>query len=290
MNRRMNLLPAAIFYTLCFSWLSTSLSTAEEVRLLKDVPYKSANATEYEAQRCKLDLYLPKGAKEFATIVWFHGGGLTGGDKAGEYVGKLGSRFAGEGIAVASVNYRLSPQVKFPAYIDDAAAAVSFVRREIVQHGGSPQRIFVSGHSAGGYLTAMIGTDPQYLAKYDLKLADLAGLIPVSGQMITHSAVRAERGIPRTRPIIDEAAPAYHVAKDAPPFLVVAGGEDLPARAEESRYFVAAIKAAGHKDATYLEVEGRNHGTIGNRLGEPGDTVAAAIIEFIKLRHRPMSP
>jgi acetyl esterase/lipase len=213
---------------------------------------------------------------------------LQGGDKVG--AGTLGRRFAAEGIAVASVNYRLSPQVKFPAYIDDAAAACAFVRREVARYGGSPHRVFVSGHSAGGYLTAMIGVDPQYLSRYDMKPSDLAGLLPVSGQMITHSTVRSERGIARARPIIDEAAPAYHVTPNAPPLLAIAGGADLPTRAEENRYFVAAMKAAGHNDATYLEFAGRNHGSIANRLGEPGDEVANAILEFIARKKRNSVP
>ena len=256
------------------------------VRLLKDLPYKADDQTDYERQRCKLDLYLPEEGKGFPTIVWFHGGGIHIGDKAGNVALALGQRFAGEGIAVASVNYRLHPKVKYPAYIEDAAAAFAFVRREIVKYGGSPKRVFISGHSAGGYLTAMIGIDGRYLGQHGLKLGDIAGLMPVAGQMITHSTVREERGISGTRPIIDEAAPAYHVREDAPPFLNIVGSRDSPARAEENRYFVAAMKAAGHKDVTYLEVEGRTHDTLVSRIGEPDDAVAKAMTSFIR-RIRP---
>ena len=199
---------------------------------------------------------------------------------------KFGQRFADAGIGVASVNYRLHPEVQFSAYVEDAAAAVAFVRRTISKHGGSPDCIFVSGHSAGGYLTTMVGVDNRYLAKHSLSLGSIAGLIPVSGQMVTHSTVRAERGIPRSRPIIDAAAPAYHVGQDVSPLLAVVGGQDLPARAEESRYFVAAMKAAGHKDVNYLEVAGRTHATIANQIGEPNDVAADAMIEFIERRCR----
>lgn len=255
---------------------------AEDVRVIKDVCYRPQGETEYERQRCKLDLYLPTDGNDFATIVWFHGGGIQSGDKAGEIAHSLGKRFASLGIAVASVNYRLSPDVQYPAYIDDAAAAFAFVHREIVRYGGSQKRVFLSGHSAGGYLTAMVGIDGKYIAKHRLRSEDIAGLLPVAGQMITHSTVRKERGIPRTRPIIDEAAPAYHVRADAPPFLNIVGSQDLPARAEENHYFVAAMKAAGHEDVTYLEVEGRNHGTVASRMGEADDAVAQAIMAFIQ--------
>jgi acetyl esterase/lipase len=265
---------------------STGAEPADEIRCLKDLPYKTNAETQYERDRCKLDLYLPAKGEEFATVVWFHGGNIQAGDKAGDIAVVFARRFAGEGIAVASVNYRLHPKVHYPAYIEDAAAAFAFVRREIVKHGGSADRVFISGHSAGGYLTAMVGMDGRYLSAHGLKPADVAGLMPVAGQMITHSTVREERGIPKTQPVIDEAAPAYHARADAPPLLNMVGSQDLPARAEENRYFVAAMKAAGHQDVTYLEVEGRNHGTVASRVGDPDDVVAKAMISFIE-RLRP---
>jgi acetyl esterase/lipase len=257
-----------------------SLASAE-VRTVRDVAYKTAAKTEYEQQRCKLDLYLPEKATGFPTIVWFHGGGLQTGDKASEIAVKVGQRFAGNGIAVASVNYRLSPKVYFPEYIDDAAAAVAFVHQTISQHGGSPERIFVSGHSAGGYLTAMVGLDARYLQRHGLTPQQLAGCMPVSGQMITHSTIRRERGLD-ARPLIDEAAPAWHVSANAPPFLCIAGGDDLPTRAEENRYFAAAMKLAGHQNTTYAEFAGRTHNTVASQMNEPDDAVAQKMLEFIK--------
>jgi acetyl esterase/lipase len=159
----------------------------------------------------------------------------------------LAKRFASEGVAVVLVSYRLSPKVKCPTYIEDAAAAVAWTLQNISKYKGDPAKVFISGHSAGGYLVGMIGLDEQYLAKHDLSPAKLAGLIPIAGQMVTHSTVRAEQGISEKRPVIDEFAPAYHVRKDAPPCLCIAGEHDAPARAEENIYFVAAMKAVGHK-------------------------------------------
>jgi acetyl esterase/lipase len=259
---------------------------AEAIRCLRDLPYQADGQTDYQRQRCKLDLYLPANGESFETIIWFHGGGLKSGDKTSDIAVAVAERFASEGIAVAAVNYRLNPQVHYPAYIEDAAAAFAFVHREILKYGGSPDRILISGHSAGGYLTAMLGLDDRYLARHNLKPSDIAGLMPVSGQMVTHSTVREERGIDSTRPIIDDAAPAYHVHPRAPPFLNIVGSQDLPARAEENRYFVAAMKAAGHQDVTYMEVAGRDHSTIANRIAQSDDAVAKAMIDFIN-RRRP---
>ena len=276
MNR---LLPVSFAVAWCL--LSFACAADEDRLLRKDIPYKPAAKTDYEIERCKFDLYLPEDAKDFPTLVWFHGGGLEGGDKTGGFAPAFGRRMADDGVAVASVNYRLHPKVQFPAYVEDAAAAVAFVRKEMPKFGGS-ERIFVSGHSAGGYLTAMIGSDEQFLGQHGLKPTDLAGLLPISGQMITHSTVRVERNISKTQPLIDAAAPAWHVEKPSPPWLVIACSNDLPARAEESRYFVAALKAAKHPDATYLEFAGRDHGSIADHLPERDDVVAAAMLKFIR--------
>ena len=258
----------------------------DSFQVISDVAYKKQGKTDYEKERCKLDLYLPSGQKDFATLLWFHGGSLEKGDKAGDIAALGAKRLAGDGIAVVPVNYRLSPKVNYPAYIDDAAASFAWVYKNIKKHGGDPKNVFISGHSAGGYLVAMLAMDPRYLKKYGLELDAIAGVIPVSGQMITHATVRKERGVSGTTPIIDEAAPSYHARKDTPPFLAIFGSNDLPARAAENMYFTAAMKAAGHKEIKHLEVEGRNHGTIANKLPEKDDRVALAITAFVKKYRR----
>lgn len=268
------------------SWLFVSASAvasahAANVRVIADEAYKPGGATAYERERCTLDWYLPEGKPGFPTMVWFHGGGLQNGHKADNDAVGLAKRFAGDGIAVVSVNYRLSPQAKYPAYVEDAAAAVAHVRKQVGSHGGSENLVFVSGHSAGGYLTAMTGMDAKYLKAHGLDDNAIAGYLPVSGQMITHSTVRGERGIERSQPVIDEAAPSFHARPDAAPFLCIVGSDDLPGRSEENRYFVAAMKAAGHPQARFAEFAERDHSTIANRIGLADDAVAQTMISFI---------
>jgi acetyl esterase/lipase len=258
-----------------------ALAETASVRLLSNDPYKPDGKTEYERERCTIDWYLPEGRPGFPTLVWFHGGGLTNGHKADDIAAGLAKRFASEGIAVASANYRLSPKAMYPAYIEDAAVAVAYVHKRVASHGGSKNLVFVSGHSAGGYLTAMLGVDSKYLAAHGLDDSAIAGYLPVSGQMITHSTVRGERGIERSQPVIDEAAPAFHSRAGAAPFLCLVGSNDLPARAEQNRYFVAAMKAAEHPICRYQEFQGRDHSTIANRTAEADDAVAGAMKSFI---------
>ncbi|MFT3948359.1 MAG: alpha/beta hydrolase [Agriterribacter sp.] len=232
---------------------------AQQYNTERDISYydESDNKKDaYIASQCKLDIYYPKDKKDFATIVWFHGGGITAGSK------ELPKALMDKGYAVVGVGYRLSPKVKAPAYIEDAAAAIAWVFNNIGRYGGNTKLIFVSGHSAGGYLGMMVGLDKKYLAKYSIDANNIAGLIPFSGQAITHFTIRKERSIKETQPIIDEYAPLYHVRSDAPPFILITGDKEMEllGRYEENAYLARMMKLAGHKKTKLYELEGFDHG------------------------------
>ena len=222
-----------------------------------DIPYYEAKSKDaYQNERCVLDIYYPENKKDFATIVWFHGGGITGGNK------EIPDALKNKGYAIIGVNYRLSPKVKAPKYIEDSAAAVAWVFNNISKYGGDPDKVFVSGHSAGGYLAAMIGLDKKWLKTYNIDANKIAGLIPFSAQTITHFTVRAEKGIPEKQPTIDEYAPLFHVRSDAPPMLLITGDRELEilGRYEENAYLMRMMKVSGHKETRLFELDGYNHG------------------------------
>lgn len=125
--------------------------------------------------------------------------------------------FMNQGFAVVAVNYRLSPKAKNPAYTDDAAAAVAWTCKHIEEYGGSPKRVFVTGHSAGGYLTLMVGLDKSYLRKYGVDADSIAAYLPISGQTVTHFTIRKERALPEGIPVIDRYAPCNKARKNTPP-------------------------------------------------------------------------
>ncbi len=260
---------------------------ADGVRVLTDIAYKSGAAlTDYERQRCKLDVYLPATGKNFATLVWFHGGGVQKGEKVGtpEDTVKtplIARSFARAGIAVVVPNYRLSGQAKFPAYIEDSAAAVAWAQAHMTQHGADPAKLFIGGHSAGGYLAFMLGMDVRYLGAVGVKPAAIAGYIPVSGQTMTHYTVREERGLPKNTVTADAAAPVHFTRKDTPPMLVLYADRDMVARAEENAYFVAMMQGAGNKGVVGKMIADRNHGTIASKLADGTDPGRAALLEFI---------
>ncbi len=231
----------------------------ENYHFLTEVLYREGQPITAEMnQRCRLDVYFPTQHPPFPTVVWFHGGGLTSGERS------IPLQLRRQGIAVVDVNYRLSPGAKSPAYIEDAAAAVAWTMKNIAKYGGSPDKVFVSGHSAGAYLTLMLGLDKHWLAAEGVDANRIAGLIPLSPQVITHLAIREERGIDDKQPIVDEFAPLFHVRKDAPPILDITGDreKEMLGRYEENAYFWRMMKLVGQKDITLHEMQGYDHGSM----------------------------
>lgn len=241
----------------CAQLAAGETSADDKYRTVINIPYRTGEGlTDYMKERCRLDVYCPTEAKGFSTVVWFHGGGLKAGKRS------VPKQLMEQGIAVVAVNYRLHPKVKAPAYIEDAAASVAWTIRNIEKYGGSAKRVFVSGHSAGGYLTSMVGLDKRWLAAHQIDADEIAGLIPFSGHTITHFTVRAERGIDGKQPIIDDMAPLFHVRKDAPPLLLITGDRELEmlGRYEENAYLWRMMQVVEHPDTELFELDGFNHG------------------------------
>jgi acetyl esterase/lipase len=255
-----NIFTAFFVSFLAFSGIAKT-TEAGQYQLVSNILYRdSATADSYVLERCRLDLYYPKAVKKYKTVVWFHGGGLTSGNKF------IPEQLQDQGFAVVAVNYRLYPKVKSPVYIDDAAAAVAWVFNNIDDFGGDNTRIFVSGHSAGGYLTSMIGLDKSYLKNYDIDADSIAALIPFSGHAITHFTVRAERGIDGTQVVVDKLAPIHHIRKDAPPVILITGDREMEmlGRYEENAYMYRMMKVIGHENTSLYELDGFNHGEMAN--------------------------
>ena len=249
---------------------SLNLIAQGQYSIKENILYYGETEDNYVKERCTLDLYYPRDQKNFPTIVWFHGGGLKRGNK------NIAERLKNQGIAIVSANYRFYPEVNTRQVITDAAAAVAWTFKSIEKYGGDKNLIFVSGHSAGGYLTSMIGLDKSWLNKFEIDANKIAGLIPFSGHTITHFTVREEMGIAESQPIIDEMAPLFHVRDDAPPFIMITGNRELEllGRYEENAYMMRMMKVAGHKKTQLLELDGYGHG-----MAEPANPL---LVKFVK--------
>lgn len=158
------------------------------------------------------------------------------------------------------------PHVKIDECLDDCAAAVAWVFNNIAKYGGDSQKIFLSGHSAGGYITTMLGLDKTWLDKYHVDANHIAGLIPFSGQMISHFAYRKMNGIDNLQPTIDKYAPLYHVRKDAAPLVLITGDRNIElfGRYEENAYMWRMMNLVGRPDTELYEIGGHDHGAMGH--------------------------
>ena len=130
--------------------------------------------------RQKLDLYIPDGLKAPAPVIlFFYGGSWQGGSK--DYYRAFGEAFASKGIVVAVADYRVYPQVKYPAFVDDGAQAFRFVHDHIGAEGGDPNRVFLAGHSAGAYIAVMLDSDLSYLKSAGVDPSEVHGVIGIAG-------------------------------------------------------------------------------------------------------------
>ena len=226
-----------------------------EYKIESGIPYHS-DAGEYAAERCVLDFYYPADLKDFPTVVWFHGGGLEGGQK------EIPAGLKDSGIGIIGVNYRLLPKADVKDIIDDAAAAVAWAFKEVASRGGDPDGIFVAGHSAGGYLIDMIVLDKHWLEKYGIDADQIAGAFPYSAQKMTHYNVRKGMGIGPLQVIADENAPIFHARELPMPMVVLSGDREMElyGRYEEQAYFWRMMKLVGNENVFLYEFDGFDHG------------------------------
>lgn len=253
----MNKIPGVLIAILLCVTASAQRGPKTDYNTVCDIQYHTS-VSPYADERCILDIYYPEGLKDYPTVVWFHGGGIEGGKKF------IPDALRNKGMAVVAVNYRLLPKVDVREVIDDAAAAVAWTFDNIETYGGSKGKVFLSGHSAGGYLIDMVVLDKSYLAKYGIDADSVAGAFPFSAQVVTHFNVRKLMGIDELHPVIDETAPLYVMRKLEMPFFVMSGDRELElfGRYEEQAYFWRMMKLLGNEKIFLYEFDGFDHGNM----------------------------
>lgn len=196
--------------------------------------------------RLKLDVWVPnrRSSEPLPVVVFFYGGGWVAGERA-EY-GFAGRAFAARGFVTVIPDYRLVPEVRFPAFVEDGARAMRWVRDHIAEFGGDPHRINVSGHSAGSYIGAMLSLDRHFLrdAGVDPSIVRSAALLsgPYDFYPFTEQRGRDALGA-WPRPL--ETQPIHFVRRDAPPMLLMHGTADTVVRPRNSERLAAELTAAG---------------------------------------------
>lgn len=237
----------------------------------------------YNSYDQKLDLILPDSDKFDAVFIYFHGGGLVKGKKNPN--ARYAEYLASHNVAVATANYRMYPDAKFPEFIEDAADCVAWVKAHIAEYGAC-DKIFVGGSSAGGYLSMMLCFDEKYLSKHNIKPTDLAGFYHDAGQPTSHFNVLKFSGLDSRRVIIDETAPLYfigHNGNDCPPMHILVSDQDMENRYEQTMLVLSTLKHFGY-DMSKISHDVL-HGTHCHQVGlvdENGESVfGKMILSFI---------
>jgi len=236
----------------------------------------------------RLDLYCPAAGTAAPTLLFFHGGVWQQGDKS--HYRNIGEAFAARGILTAVVNYRLTPAVRHPEHVRDAARAVAWIMRHAAEYGGRPDRIVLSGHSAGGHLVTLLVFDPRYLRAEGLAPEQLAGVVPCSGIFDLTWPIddTPEGGFVRfihppfgeSTALLEDASPIRHLRPTQMPLLVVLAGNDYRDMRAQSRRFVDALRRTG-VPVTFETVPRREHFALVEMIGTDGDPTTELIARFV---------
>ena len=237
------------------------------------------------APREKLDIYVPDGLTAPAPVtLFFYGGNWDSGSK--ELYLAFGESFASKGFVVAIADYRLYPQVKYPTFLQDNAAAFRFVRDNAAQYGGDPGRIFLAGRSAGAYNAIMLVSDPRYLKAAGADISQVRGAIGLAGPYdflpLTDPGLIAMFG-GKARP---ETQPITYIDGKRPPMLLAAGTDDDTVLPRNSSDLAKKLKSFG-SPAELIAYAGVGH--IGIILSlAPGfrnrTTLRTDILRFVESR------
>jgi acetyl esterase/lipase len=292
---------------------AASSEKKQEVRAIRDLTYYEVR-NDPEPARHRLDVYRPVGKGPYPVLLFFHGGGWVAGSKDDVFgiygYGTIARHLAERGMVVVLPNYRLSPGVRHPEHIKDAARAFAWTLRHCKEYAGNPEELFVGGHSAGGHLAALLATDETYLKQVGCTGKAIRAVIAVSGvYRVDDFDLKLCLSGPRgafhfnldVRPsalvfgddpeALRQASPLTHVRPGLPPFLVLGAGWDYPPLRRMTKEFAAALRKAGC-EVVEKRRPGRTHETLLfdiPRLSVDRGT-ADVIVEFItQHRHASLS-
>jgi acetyl esterase/lipase len=199
--------------------------------------------------RQTLDVYVPAASSVKAPVlIFFYGGSWQTGSK--DMYRFVGQAFASAGIVTVIADYRVYPEVSFPEYVGDAAAATAWVERQVGAYGGDPHRLFIAGHSAGAQIAALLVLDPLYLAQAGVDRDNISGLIGLAGPYdflpLTDPTLRdifATGDIRRSQPIhfVDGTFPGVAV----PPAFLATGDDDHEVLPKNTARLGSALRARG---------------------------------------------
>ncbi|MFC4720941.1 alpha/beta hydrolase [Geojedonia litorea] len=255
-----------------------------QATVIKNIDY--LDAVDYGDNKDKLDIYMPANAKEVPVIVYFHGGRLLDGNK--DWAAPIAPEIVKAGIGLVSANYRLSPEVQHPAHVKDAAAATAWVLKHIAHYGGDPKKVYVGGHSAGGYLAALLALDFTYLQDHDLE-DTLAGAVIISPFLYVEETAKDRI---EWKPVFKtiwgtdpedwlKASVSPHIKPNRNNFLLIYGDADLEWRKLQVQRFAQAMKTEVNENIQMFEIPDRTHTSLVYRFEKEEELIIRLIKNFV---------
>ncbi len=243
------------------------LNFADKAYLIgeRQFAYVNKNIEFGDTDRQKLDIYWPeqKGTnaqadgKKLPVIIFYHGGSWRDGERAGYAF--LGRALASRGYVSVIADYRKTPDVTFPAFVEDAASAFVWTEKNIARYGGDSSNIFIMGHSAGAHLAMLIGLDHRYLNALGSDPSKIKGIIGLAGPYdflpFTSDAAKAALG---EWPKPEETQPITYARGDAAPMLLLSGTDDTTVYPRNGQRLKAAVTDV-NGDAEVIEYPNMDH-------------------------------
>jgi arylformamidase len=271
-------------------------------RVVMNIGY---DATAPDDHKRQLDLYLPE-RRDFATVVFIHGGGWAWGDRSQKFggadvYGNIGRFLASEGFGAAVISYRLIWKTDWRTQATDVARAVAWVEQNIASHGGDPRRIFLMGHSAGAQLALRVAIDPTWPKRAGASTGNICGVVAVSGagydmeDDVTErldgdktyynqrfgGSIKETDDDPSTRAWRHEASILHHLDVSDPPVLSVMAGQDYASIQRQMRLADERLQQLGLSRG-FVIVPNVDHEKIVLRLSKRDQTTTAPILGFLR--------
>ena len=247
------------------------------IRLVKNIEFARASGKVLRLDVTIPSAPVPAGRARRPALLQIHGGGWVIGDKREQGIPLL-THMAAQGWVGFNANYRLSPAATFPDHLVDCKRALAWIREHAAEYDIDPEFICVTGGSAGGHLTALVGTtvgDPRFQPGFETADTSVAAAVPFYGlyDLTPNGAFGADRQIYRRflEPVVmktfvaeeperfKEASPLHHVHDAVPPFFVIHGDRDTLAPVEDARAFVARLREVSQEPVLYAEMHGAQH-------------------------------
>ncbi|MEO8772217.1 MAG: alpha/beta hydrolase [Ferruginibacter sp.] len=265
MNRKSIFSNTTYLITILFLAFAFTSCAFKSIKRTKGIEYLKADPSTNTDQQ-KLNVFAPRKRKSKKDVLIFiHGGNWNSGKRS--LYNFLGSRMARKGIVTVVIDYPLSPKATYKEMAFASAAAVKWVKENIAKYGGDTNRIFISGHSAGGHLSALISLDNEYFDSLGIT-NPIKGTILIDAAALDMFTYLKETGLEEDDTYLKtftkdpaewkKASPVYYLHAGMPAFLICQGGKTYPSIKEANEIFLKKLLPLAPNTEHYI-IKGKKH-------------------------------